>query len=173
MFTKFTNRNIQQLFVHRRGMINPDYELTDEMYSYGKLSYKWLSMRRKAAVETADSTWNFQFKSLWKTSLEITNQNEEVIGTLTTKVFSWSYTLVMNSGFTAVFRKTSFWKPRYVWENAMQAPIIRIESPVFKATDNIFIEQGTTPVEMIPLLAFLGIHLIIIRRQREAAAASS
>jgi hypothetical protein len=173
MYTAFTNRNIQQLFVHRQRIVNPEYELTDDMYSYGKLTYKWLSMRRKATVDIANGSWNFQFESLWKTSLQITNQNEEVIGRLTHKLFSQQYHLVMNDGFTATFRKLSFWKPKYVWEDAMQVPIIRIESPAFRSTDNIFIEQGHTPADKIPLLAFLGIHLIIIRRQREAAAASS
>ncbi|RYY37346.1 MAG: hypothetical protein EOP46_03060 [Sphingobacteriaceae bacterium] len=153
--------------------MKPDYELTDDMYSYGKLSYKWLSMRRRASVETANNTWVFEFESIWKTSLLITDKNEKIIGRLTSKLFSHKYTLVMNDGFTATFRQPSFWKSKYVWEDTMQAPIIRVESPAFKSTDNIFIEQGTTPAAKIPLLAFLGIHLIIIRRQREAAVASS
>lgn len=172
MYQPYNNRNIATLYIVRHGWVKPEYELTDNVYSYGKLLYKWMSARRKATAEIAGKTWGFQFESLWKTSLVITNETEEAIGRLKTKIFSRKAVLTMTDGFTATMRRTSFWKSNYVWENDTYGPIIQIKSPPFSSTDIITVEQSTAPIELVPLLAFLGIHLIIIRRQREAAAAS-
>ncbi|MEO6149923.1 MAG: hypothetical protein ABIN95_08515 [Mucilaginibacter sp.] len=173
MYSVYNNRNIATLYMIRHGWLKPEYELTDNVHSYGRLTYKWISAKRRAFVEMADRTIGFRFEGFWKTSLVITDSNEDIIGKLTMKPFKRRSILEMNSGFKATFRRVSFWKSQYVWESDMYGPIVRIHSPSFSSTDNILIEQSTAPVDVLPLLAFLGLHLIIIRRQREAAIASS
>ncbi|RYZ98635.1 MAG: hypothetical protein EOP47_18870 [Sphingobacteriaceae bacterium] len=173
MFTPYSNRNIATLFMVRHGWVNPEYELTDKVYSYGKLRYKWISARRRAFTETANENWQFRFEGFWKTSLLITNNNDEVIGKLTMKPFKRKAQLLMNNGFAAAFRRTSFWRSKHVWESDINGPILRIHCPAFSSTDHITVEQSTAPADLIPLLVFLGIHLIIISKQREAVVASS
>ncbi|GAA4313001.1 hypothetical protein GCM10023149_08580 [Mucilaginibacter gynuensis] len=173
MYTRFENKNISELYIVRHGWVKPEYELTDNVYSYGKLAYKWLSARRRAYVETADNYYSFAFEGFWRRTIAITDRNDKVIGRLVTTAFSRKSTLKMENGFTAIFHRTSFWRSKYVWESEIYGPILRVDSPSFSSTDTIGIEQSTTPAEILPLLAFLGIHIIIIRRQREAAAASS
>jgi uncharacterized protein YxjI len=169
MFKAFDNRNIRHLQVLRHGWVRPEYELRDDLYSYGKLAIKAISFKKRAIIETADLKWTLRLASVWRSKLEILDTNEQVIGTITTKPFSWKHRLLMNDGFTATFRKTTFWRPLYAWEDEQGSAILRVEGKRFSNTDNVMLEQSNKPLQLMPPLALLGIYLIILRRQREAA----
>jgi hypothetical protein len=168
MFKILDTKKTSELFMIRQGWFSPEYELTDNVYSYGKITYHRLSMR-KATVITATDTWIFKRESIFSRTLLITDQNMVTAGRATQGFFSRRIVLTLQTGFSAEFYRPSIWVRDYIWESGDYGKIMHIHSSPFSLKDIIYIDQSMVPVTLIPLLTFLGSYLIILRRRRKAA----
>lgn len=170
MFSAFNNRNVSKLYLQRHGWVKPEYELRDDLHSYGKLTFKTVSLKNRGMAELAGSVVNFKFSDTWKREISVTDENENLIGTLKSKTFSFTSTFTLVDGTQYILKRTSFWKASYEWENGTNGRLITIKLNPFSSNDEVFIEQSTVPLHIFPLLTFVGFYLIIAR-QRQAAAA--
>jgi hypothetical protein len=152
----------------RKGWFSPEYELTDNVYSYGKITYQLLSMY-KARVVTATDTWMFKRESIFGRTLLITNQDGVILGRANQKLFCRKTILTLQTGFSAEFYRPSIWAREYVWESGGYGKMMHIHSSPFSLTDTIYIDQSMAPATVIPLLTVLGTYLIVLRRKRQAA----
>lgn len=172
MFARFDNRNISKLNMQRHGWLKPEYELSDDMRSYGKLTFKTISFKHVGWAEVADGILNFKLEGFWRNRIKVTDSNDAVIGTLKIKSFSFTSVFTLADGTELLLKKTSFWKARYRWESSMHGPLLNIRINAFSKTDEVFIEQSTAPLNWVPLLTFLAFYLIITK-QRQAAASGA
>ncbi len=157
------------LYIKRHGWLTPDYELTDQADSFGKLSYGFFSRRIGTAV-TAAGTWTFVFEGVFSRTILIIDENGSVMGKATRDWFSRKRLLTMETGFQAEFyRPRFFWLWDYAWESTGYGKIMRIESSILNLKSTVYIEQSMTPVALMPLLIFLGAHLIVLRKRKKAA----
>jgi len=152
----------------RKGWFNPEYELTDNAYSYGKITYRRLSMC-KATIVTANNTWILKRAGIFSRTLLITNQDGVTIGRATQELFSRKVVFTLQTGFSAEFYRPSIWAREYVWESGGYGKIMHIHSNPFCLKNTIYINQSMTPAALIPLLTLFGSFLIILRRKRQAA----
>ncbi len=169
MYKTLDTKNITQLQLLRHGWFTPEYELTDQVDSFGKLSYGFFS-RRVATVVTAAGTWTFQFEGAFSRTITIADGAGTIIGKTTRDFFSRKRLLIMETGFQAEFyRPNFFWDWEYVWESAGYGKIMRIKNCPWKFKSTVYIEQSMTPATLMPLLIFLGAHLIVLSRRKKAA----
>jgi hypothetical protein len=168
MFSILDTKKANELFMIRKGWFSPEYELTDNVYSYGKITYRRLSMC-KATVTTANNTWILKRKGIFSRTLLITNQDGMILGQATQELFSRKVVFALQTGFSAEFYKPSIWARKYVWESGGYGKIMHIHSNPFRLRNTIYIDQSMAPAALIPLLTFLGSYLIILRRKRQAA----
>jgi hypothetical protein len=171
MYNTLDTRKVTELNVVRHGWLNPEYDLTDGNYSYGKMKYTGISKRRPVA-ETGTEQWRFVFEGFTRRDFIILDKNGAQIGKLTRELFSRTNLLTMETGFTAHFRHTSFFSRTSVWEADGYGTIMHIKNPFFAARYPVTIAQSATPQALMPLLIFLGVHRIIVDQQKKAMAAS-
>ena len=168
MYKKLDTRITTDLFMLRKYIFNPEYKLTNKVDSYGKLFYKWFSVRKATAI-TADATWLFERKGLFSQTQLIKDESGIVIGELTSGWFSRDHSLTMRNGFSAKFFKPSIWSNRYVWVSEQYGTILSLRKLPFSFKDTVHIKQSTAPVSIISLLIFLGMHLTVLSRRGRAA----
>ncbi|MDB4919077.1 hypothetical protein [Mucilaginibacter sp.] len=168
MFKALDTKKVSEFFMIRKGWFSPEYELTDNVYTYGKITYHRLSMH-KATVVTATDTWMFKREGVFSRTLLITDQDSVTVGRATQELFSRRIVFTLQTGFSAEFYRPSIWSREYIWESGDYGKIMHIHSSFFSLKDTIYIDQSMVPVTLIPLLTFLGSYLIILRRRRKAA----
>jgi len=168
MYTILDTKQVTELSTLRHGWFSPHYELTDGTYSYGELSYDWLS-RRWATATTATGSWLFKRDGIFSRTILIVDQNGVYVGKTTRDWFSRKRSLTLQTGFKAEFYRSSLLYPEFVWESSGYGTIMRIKSFPFNLNDTIYIDPSMTPASVMPLLIFLGMHLTILRRRRRAA----
>jgi hypothetical protein len=167
MYAILDTKNTKEFYLVRQGRFSPEYELTDNINSYGKITYHRLS-RGKARAESVNCTWVFQRRALFSRAILITDENGAIIGEVSRGWFSPRAILTLQTGFRAEFYRTSIFSRENIWESASYGKIMHIKSFLFSLTDIIYIDQSMTPVALIPLLTFLGSYLTILRRQRKS-----
>lgn len=167
MYNILDTKVVNELLLVRHGWFNPEYELTDGTYTYGKISYRWFSQRGTMA-ESATGAWIFQREQIFSRTIVISDKDGITIGTLVREWFSRKSTLTLNTGFKADFYTQSIFSRENIWESSTNGKIIEITSSLFSTRDDIQITPGTTPANLIPLMIFLGKHLIILRRRRKS-----
>jgi hypothetical protein len=165
MFEPFDVKKTDPLFLVRQGWLNQQYDLTDNTFSYGNMAYSGL-LRRKATIKTAKSAWVLNWLGPFNLAINITNESGIIVGTATRSWFSQTVTLNLQTGFRAQFHKPSFWSGEYAWMSDGCGKILQITSNLFIVKDVVTINNSMVPVAIIPLLIFLGEHLIILRRRR-------
>ena len=156
-----------ELYLVRSGWFSPEYEITDNVYSYGKITYHRLSWRKATAV-TAVATWTFQREGPFSRTTLITDQNGITIGKATRDIFSRKTILKLQSGLQAEFYRPSIWAREYIWESEGYGEIMHINNSLFSLKDAIYIDQSMVPAALIPLLTFFGAYLVILSRRRRA-----
>jgi hypothetical protein len=168
MYTTLDPKQTDQLLLVRHGWFSPEYELTDNTFSYGKLSYSGLSRRRAVAI-SATNTWLFSYEQLFSRTILITDQTGAIIGRSTREMFNWRRTLVLETSFQADFYRPFLFSREYIWESKDYGTVLRMWNYPFNLRNKIKIEQTMIPATLILLLMFLGSHLTILRRRRRAA----
>jgi hypothetical protein len=168
MFKTFDPKQINQLKLLRHGWLSPEFELTDNVSSYGTLSYNFIS-RRTAMAVSATNKWTFSLGYPFTRTISIHDENGVLLGETKREIFSRRTILTLQSGFTAEFYRPFIFSREHIWESNGYGTILRIRGYPFLFKDVIDIEQTMTPPVLIPLLIFLGAHLTILRRRRRAA----
>lgn len=168
MYAEIDFRKVGKLRLKRDGFFVPEYLLTDDVSDYGDLSYDGFNKRSALAV-TANTLYRFNFDGWFTNTIAITNSDGEVIGRCTRELFSRTYQLHLESGFTASFYRPNFFSSQYVWQSDGYGDIIGINNRFpFSLTTDIDIYQSKAPTCVMPLLMLLGQHLIILNRRRRA-----
>jgi hypothetical protein len=169
MYQELDTTKTNELSLLRHGWWSPEYDLTDNVAKYGQLRYKGIS-KRKAKVILANGALHFNFESFFSHTILITDAGGTLIGQCTRDFFSRTRVLTLQSGFTASFYRTSFFSRNYIWESAGFGKVMTIKNNFpFTLTTDVYVYPGKTPAVVIPILIFLGAHLIILRRRKRAA----
>jgi len=168
MYKTFDPKQTRELLLLRHGWLSPEYELTDSINSYGRLSYSGLSIRMAMAISAANR-WLFKLGYIFSRTIAITDETGAFIGELKREILSRRTILTLKTGFTAAFYRPFILSREYIWESDQYGTLVRIKSYPLLFKDEITIEQSITAPELIPLLIFLGAHLIILRRRRRSA----
>jgi hypothetical protein len=161
-------KKTSELFLVRKGWLSPSYELTDNAYVYGTMTYNGLS-RRRAAIKTAHAEWLLRWMGPFTRTVTIADESGAEIGKAVRGWFTHTVSLTMNSGFKAEFRKAGFFSREFIWTADGCGTVMQIKSYPFSFKDTVTISSSMAPQAIIPLLIFLGGHLIILRRRRKAA----
>ncbi|MES2111827.1 MAG: hypothetical protein V4577_23925 [Bacteroidota bacterium] len=168
MFSTLDTKKANALSLVRHGWLSPRYELTDNGYVYGEMAYNGFS-RWIAKIKAADGGFKLSGISALARTINITDDNGALIGSAKRAWLSQKVTLTLQTGFTAEFYRESIFSREYTWSANGCGEIMQIHSSIFSRTDNIHIGNSMAPQPVIPLLIFLGKHLIILRRRRKAA----
>ncbi|MBC7400734.1 MAG: hypothetical protein H7289_12400 [Mucilaginibacter sp.] len=168
MYKELNTTKTNELSLLRHGWWSPEYDLTDNMVNYGKLSYEGIS-KRNAKVALANNTLRFNFESFFSHTILITDASGSIIGQCTREFFSCTRVLTLQSGFTASFFRESFFSREYIWESGSYGKVIKMKNNFpFTLTTDVYVYPTKAPAAVIPILIFLGAHLIILRRRKRA-----
>ena len=168
MYKVLDIKKTNELYLVKQGWFSPDYDLTDNIYGYGRITFHRFSMRRATAI-TANETWVFKREGIFSGTTLITDQNDLLIGRAIRYGFGRKITLTLQTGFQAEFYRPSIWSREYNWESIQHGKIMHIHSYPLNLRDNIYVDQSPAPGELIPLLIFLGGYLVILSRRRKAS----
>lgn len=168
MFNTLDIKKANTLFVVRQGWLSSQYNLTDNTLTYGSMKYYGL-LRRKAVVETANANWVFGCAGLSGRTVIIKDEFGTLVGKAVAGWFSYKVKLTLETGFTAEFYKPSLWRCEYTWAADGCGKILHISNKLLSNQDTINIDNSLAPPAIVPLLIFLGEHLILLKRRREAA----
>jgi hypothetical protein len=168
MYAEFSSIKGNELWLQRKRLFFPWYELTDGQLTYGKISYRGL-LRRTAVVETASDTWLFEYDGFFTRTLKISSQGE-VTGKLKLCLFSKA-SLSMNDGFGAEFFRDDIFPASFGWHTDRFGEIVKLKKNYFTFRSiNLTLDPNAAKISIVPLLCFLGSHLIILRQRRKAGA---
>ncbi|HTE00131.1 MAG TPA: hypothetical protein VK668_12645 [Mucilaginibacter sp.] len=162
-----------ELNIVKDGWINPSFTLTDGINTYGKLSYtRW--WRRTGTVETARQSWVIEPQKLFSRKILIKEQSTAQTITIT-KTNPWLglVNLELPDGQIFQFKRESIFSKTQSWYNEQFGNILSVESRLFSYKQPFKIILGQNiPADKINLvlMAFIGVHLILLRRAHAAAA---
>nr|WP_294944537.1 hypothetical protein [uncultured Mucilaginibacter sp.] len=174
-FRKFEQIKTNELFITRHKWFFPYYELTDGQFVYGKLSYKshW---RRYAIIETAEGLWTIKHKGWFKCAMLLNQGEDETIGTIEPQRWKRDTLLKLDSGFEATYLYKKLFTKALTLTNDAQGDMLQIIQKPFgvKTPFKIMLDALPQKVKLnIPLLALIGVNLILLRQAQAAAAASA
>jgi hypothetical protein len=171
-YRTFDQLRTTELTVVKTGFWHPAYELTDGQFVYGQLSYR-ANFKRDGVIETAQGTWTIKRKGWFKRSYDINKNEDETIGTLIPEIWVRDVNLKMDSGFEAAYQYKRILSRSIVLTHDTLGDILQITAKLFnfKRPYTITLEQIKQPDNMptIPLLALIGLNVILIRQQKAAA----
>lgn len=172
-FRSFDQLRAPELPVLRHGFWRPWYELTDGQFSYGRLTYIG-ALKRNCILETANGSWTVKRKS-WIGRKLIIEQPEGIeIGLITPEILSRKITLELNNGLIATFYNKKILSRTYTWLNDQLGDILNVETKLWSRKQPFIVKIDPDLIKKVPelpLLALLGINLVLLK-QAEAAAAS-
>lgn len=174
-FRDFSLVRTNTLFIKRVGWFHPYFELTDGQFIYGKLNHSG-TFKRDVRIETADGFWTLK-RGGWFTRVMNLNKNEdEQIGTVTPAIWKNKISLKMENGFEATLVRKDIFIASHVWNTERYGELLsmKLKPFCFKTPYIVTVNPGltkktSTAIPSLPLLALLGLS-IIIHRQRHATA---
>lgn len=172
-FRSFDQVRVSELQVIRHGFWRPWYELTDGQFSYGKLTYTGI-LKYSCILETASGSWIVKRKSWVGRKLTIEQPDNVEIGLITPEIWSRKIKLELNSGLTATFYNKKILSRTCTWVNDQLGDILNIETKLWSRKQPFIVKIDPDMIKKVPelpLLALLGINLILLK-QAQAAAAS-
>ncbi|WP_183562901.1 hypothetical protein [Mucilaginibacter sp. SP1R1] len=174
-FRSFDQLRTNELSVNRNGFFRPSFNLTDGQFSYGKLSYASI-WKTVTILETAQQTWTIKRKGIFSRTLIITGQNDEELGMVIPEVWSRKIKLNMNNGFDAEFFNKKLFTRTFSLVNDSYGDILSIKTGLwsfktpFAITFNLDLLKS---IPNLPLMALLGVNLILIKQAQSAATAGA
>lgn len=172
-FRSFDQLRVTELLIIRHGFWRPWYELTDGQFSYGKLTYIG-ALKRTCTLETYSGSWTIRRKS-WVGRKFIIEQPEGIeIGLITPEIWSRKITLELNKSLTVTFYNKKILSRTCTWVNDQLGDILNIEAKLWSWKQPFIVKIDPDMIRKVPelpLLALLGINLVLLK-QAEAAAAS-
>ena len=177
-FRDFALIRTNELFVTRIGWLYPYYELTDGQFVYGRLSNSG-TFKRNVRIDTADGFWTLK-RSGWFIRVMNLNKNEdEHIGTVTPEIWKSKILLKIDEGFEAEFVRKKIFSLSHTWDAGPYGELLHIKlrpflfkTPYLVTLGKDFQNSAEAGIPTMPLLALLGLS-IIIHRQRHATAAGA
>ena len=172
-YRNFDQVKTSELFITRHKWMFPYYELTDGQFVYGKMSYKG-SFKRYAIIETAQGIWTIKRKGLFNRSLLLNRNEEETIGTITPEIWKRNVAIRLDNGFEAAYQYKKLFTRSFSLMSETLGDILHITQKPFgiKKPLTVTVEPIKQKFDVnIPLLIFVGVHIILLR-QAQAAAAS-
>ncbi len=175
ILTPFNKLQGTELKVMRKGIFCPSYTLTDDMYTYGKISYSgfWY---KTTYLTTATDSWTIRIKGIFTRTLLIFNAKGENIGSIVPRTWSRKIDLKMDSGFGAEFLNKKLISYSHTWLNEQYGDLVSIKANVwgFKNPFKVIFDPGLLrTVPEIPFLSLLGINLVLMKQAQAAAAAGA
>jgi len=172
-FRSFEQLRVNELSVIRHGFFRPWFELSDGQFSYGKLSSISI-WRNTVAIETAQENWVIKRKSLISRVFFIQQPQGVNIGTVTPEILSRKTVLNMDNGFAAALNAKAFLSRTYSWANDQHGELLTIKPAIwsYKTPFTISIDLNLLKnAPYLPLLALLGVNLILLKQAAQAATA--
>jgi hypothetical protein len=174
-YRSFDQLRTNALIIVRNGFFRPVFELTDGQFVYGKLSYPSM-WKTRTILETAQKTWIIKRKGIFKRSLLIVDTNEMEIGTVTPEILSRRVNLSLNNGFTATYLNKKIFTRTFSLTSDQYGDILDIKTVLwgFKKPFEVSVDlDKLKSIPDMPLLALLGVNLILIKQAQAAAAAGA
>ncbi|MXV15664.1 hypothetical protein [Hufsiella ginkgonis] len=169
MYQEFSKRTALELRAVRSGnWLSRNMEITDDLYSYGKLSYSGL-FKHDIVVETSGQKWRFIASGAWRKDLEIVDENDTTVAFLSTSWWGMKSTLTFPDGKTMQFSRPSAWKNRFVWTDPARGEVMELDGKAFTRDVVITFKDDLKNNPWLLLLAFLGLHRIMVARRQAAA----
>lgn len=172
-YRDFDQLRTNELFVTRHKWFFPYYELTDGQFVYAKLSYK-SAFKKYAVIETAQGMWTIKRKGLLSRTQLLNQGEDDTIGNLIPATWKRDMDLKMDNGFEATYLyKSLFAKSITLVSNTLgdlmqiTARPFGIKKPFMVTFDNTLTQSSTPP---LPLLAMIGVNVVLVRQQHAAAA---
>lgn len=173
-FRSFDQLRTSELTVLRHGFFKPWFELTDGQFCYGKLSYGnfWKTI---TVLEIEKKTWVIKRKGVFKRSFLINDTNEMNLGQVTPEIWSRRIRLSMNDGFEAVYLNKKLISRTFSLTSDQFGDILNVRTALWSIKRPFQISFDLNMLKQIPdlpLLALLGINLVLIKQAKAANAAS-
>lgn len=160
-----------ELVLLRKGFWNPEYVLTDGQFEYGKLSRVSFSSCEKI-IETANATYTLRKAGTFSKETLIL-KNGGVIGKTTRNAWKCITKIELIDGFTASFIRTpgmGIFSTKMSWTaNDTELMMIACRSNYSKPMMVSIMEQNITKQADRLLLAFIGIHIRLVKQAQAAA----
>ena len=172
-YRNFDQLRVTELPVLRHGFWRPWYELTDGQFSYGKLTYSG-ALKRTCLLETATGSWVVKRKGWLSRKLTIEQSGGAEIGMITPEIWSRKILVELNDGFAANFFNKKLLSRTFTWVSEQYGDMLSVQAKAFSRNRPFIVHIDTNMVNTLPhmpLLALLGINLVLLK-QAEAAAAS-
>jgi hypothetical protein len=172
-YRSFDQLRTNELSVIRHGFWRPWFELTDGQFCYGKLSYNSL-WKTASVLESAQKTWIVKRKGIFSRALLINDVDGMLIGTITPEIWSRKTMLNLDNGFEAVYLNKKIFTRTLSLINTQYGDLLNIktESWKLKTPFKIFMEPAVIKnIPNLPLLALLGVNLVLQSQERAAASA--
>ena len=162
-----------ELNIVKDGWVNPSFALTDDINIYGKLSYsgRW---RKTGIVETARQSWTIEPQKLFSRTILVKEVSTAQTITMI-KMSAWRglVSLELPDGQIVQFKRDSIFSKVQSWYNEQFGNILSVESKIWSNKQPFKIIPGQNiPTDKLNLvlMAFIGVHLILLRRAHAAAA---
>lgn len=173
-FRSFDQLRTNELSVLRHGFFKLWFELTDGQFCYGKLSYGnfWKTIY---ILEVEKKTWIIKHKGIFKRSFLINDPDGMNLGVVTPEIWSRKIRLSMNNGFEAVYLNKKLISRTFTLTNDQFGDILNIRTELwgFKKPFKVSFDLDMLKkIPELPLLALLGINLVLIKQAKAANAAS-
>jgi hypothetical protein len=168
MYSSFKTIKTPDIQLKTIGWWRPFYQLIDGQLVYGQMRYEGF-FRTRAICETDTQTWKFEKAGFFSRAFNISS-NGELVGQLKMSLFCRA-NLIMNDGFEAEFNKDSIWKRGFNWNTTRFGEIVKLKQRLWGRCVDITLDPNTAKIDLVPLLCFLGAHIMFLK-QRQAAAAS-
>ncbi|MET3980517.1 hypothetical protein ABIB62_003117 [Mucilaginibacter sp. UYP25] len=160
-----------ELTVNKIGFWKPEFELTDGQFVYAKLRFR-SNFKRDAIIETPQETFTIKRKGWFNRTVLVNKGEDETIGTLVPEIWKRDFNLKMDNGFEATYLYKKMFSKSLSLINDTQGNILDITQKAFSfkqpytVTLNQAAQQPNTPP--LPLLAFMGLVIIMLRQQQAA-----
>ncbi|GGB02119.1 hypothetical protein [Mucilaginibacter rubeus] len=172
-FRSFDQLRVSELPVLRHGFWRPWYELTDGQFSYGKLTYTG-ALKRACLLETANGNWIVKRKNWLGRKLAIEQSDGMETGLVTPDIWNRKITLNLNNGLMATFYNKKILSRTCTLVNEQLGDILNVETKIWSRKKPFIVKMNLDMIKKVPelpLLALLGINLVLLK-QAQAAAAS-
>ena len=146
----------------------------DGQFCYGKLSYAnfWKTI---TVLEVENKTWIIKRKGVFKRTFLINDPDGSNLGSVTPEIWSRKTILSMNNGFGGVYLNKKLISRTFSLINNQFGDILSIKTELwgFKKPFKVSFDLDMLKkIPDLPLLALLGINLVLIKQAKAANAAS-
>jgi hypothetical protein len=173
-FRSFDQLRTNELSVIRHGFFKLWYEFTDGQFCYGKLNYGSI-WKPTYILEIANKTWIVKRrKGMFSRAFLIDDADGNNIGTITFEILSGKILLNMNNGFEATYLRKKIFTRTLSLTSTQYGDLLDIKLQVwhFKTPFKVSVDLDKLKnVPDLPLLALLGINLILIEQVKAAKSA--